>query len=118
MRLGCVVRTKSTRQDSTTGLWTSLARGMRLGHSLREVPVAGTCEMRRSRGGVSLWDEALGQRCRRGTGRWLALKEMSYLVPLRTGMSREPDHMTLRTHHLSLVGRGTDVDLLGRCHYC
>ena len=75
MCIGCVVRLESTRQDSTTSLWTSLARGMRPGHSLREVPVAGTCEMRRSRGGVSLWDEALGWRCHRGMGRWLAPRE-------------------------------------------
>ena len=38
-----VVRVESTGHDSTTSLWTSLARGMRPGHSLREVPVAGTC---------------------------------------------------------------------------
>ena len=46
------------------------------------------------------------------------LKKMSYLVLLRTSISREPDHRTLRTHHSSLFGWGTDVDLLGRCHYC
>jgi hypothetical protein len=46
------------------------------------------------------------------------LEKMSCLVLLRTGMSRELDHRTLRTHHSSLFGRGTDVDLLGRCHYC
>jgi hypothetical protein len=91
MCLGCMVRIESTGHDSTIGLWTSLARGMRPGHSLREVPMAGTCEMRRSRGGVSFCDEALGWRCHRGTGRWLALKEMSYLVRLRTGMLRELD---------------------------
>ena len=34
MRLGCVVRVESTKQDSTMSLWTSLARGMRPGHSL------------------------------------------------------------------------------------
>jgi hypothetical protein len=39
-------------------------------------------------------------------------------VLLRTSMSREPDRRTLRTHHSSLFGWGTDVDLLGRCHYC
>ena len=43
MRLGCVERVESTGQDSTMSLWTSLARGMRHGHSLREVPMAGTC---------------------------------------------------------------------------
>jgi hypothetical protein len=42
---------------------------------------------------------------------------ISCMVLLRTGMSREPDHRTLRTHHSSLFGWGTDVDLLGRCHY-
>ena len=41
--LGCVVRVESTGQDSTMSLWTSLARGMRPRHSLREVPVVGTC---------------------------------------------------------------------------
>ena len=43
MCLGCVVRVESIRQDSTMSLWTSLARGMRSGHSLREILVAGTC---------------------------------------------------------------------------
>ena len=41
--LGCVARVESTEQDSMMSLWTSLARGMRPGHSLREVPVVGTC---------------------------------------------------------------------------
>ena len=41
---GCVVRVESTRQDSMTSLWMSLARGMRPGHSLQEVPMVGTCE--------------------------------------------------------------------------
>ena len=68
VRLGCVVRVELARQDSMMSLWTSLSRGMRPGHSLREVPMAGTCEMRRSWGGVSLWDEAPGWRCRRGIG--------------------------------------------------
>ena len=45
--------------DLRTSCWTSLARGVRPRHPLREVPVAGACEMRRSWGGVSLWDEAL-----------------------------------------------------------
>ena len=45
-------------------------------------------------------------------------EKISCLVPQMTGMSRELDHRTLRTHHSSLNGRGTDVDLLGRCHYC
>ena len=34
MCLGCVVRVESIEQDSTMSLWTSLARGMRPGHSL------------------------------------------------------------------------------------
>ena len=34
MRFGCVVRVESIEQDSTMSLWTSLARGMRPGHSL------------------------------------------------------------------------------------
>ena len=37
----------------------------------------------------------------------IPFEKISYLVPLRTGMSREPDHMTLRTHHSLLNGRGT-----------
>ena len=32
--LECVVRVASTIQDSMTRLWTSLAKGMRPGHSL------------------------------------------------------------------------------------
>ena len=108
VRLGYVLRIESIGHDSTTSLWTSLARRMRPEHSLREVPVAGTCEMRRSRGGVSLWDEALGWRCRRGTGCWLSPAEkISCPVPLRTGMSRELDHRTLRRCHSLLNGRGT-----------
>ena len=43
MCFGCVVRVESTEQDSTMSLWMSLARGMQPRHSLREVPVAGTC---------------------------------------------------------------------------
>ena len=46
MCLGCVVRVESIEQDSTMSLWTSLARGMRPGHFLRDVPVASICEMR------------------------------------------------------------------------
>jgi hypothetical protein len=51
----------------------------------------------------------------RGVG-W-PLEKMSCLVLQRTGMSRELDYRTLRTHHSSLFGWGTDVDLLGWCHY-
>jgi hypothetical protein len=72
MHLGCVVRVELTEQNSTMSLWTSLARGMQPGHCLRDVPMAGTCEMRWSRGGVSPWDEASGWRCCRGTGCWLS----------------------------------------------
>ena len=42
-------------------------------------------------------------------------ERISSLVPLRIGMSRELDHRTLRTHHSSLFGRGTDGDVLGQC---
>ena len=73
MPLGCVVRVESIGQVLTTSHWTSLAGGgVRSGHPLREVLVAGACETRRSQGGVSLWDEALGWRCHRGTGCWLS----------------------------------------------
>jgi hypothetical protein len=63
VRLGCVVRVESTRQYSTTSHWTSLARGMRPGHFLREVPMAGTCERRISPGGDSPWGKSPGWRC-------------------------------------------------------
>ena len=56
MRLGCVVRVASIGQDLTTSHWMSHAEGVRPRHPLREVLVAGACEMRRSQGGVSLWD--------------------------------------------------------------
>jgi hypothetical protein len=45
-------------------------------------------------------------------------EKISNLVLLRTSMSREPDHGTLHTRHSSLFGWRTDVDVLGRCHYC
>jgi hypothetical protein len=57
---GCVVRVESIGQNLTVSRWTILAGGVRPGHSPRVVPVAGACEMRRYRGGVSLWDEAPG----------------------------------------------------------
>ena len=82
MRLGCVVRVESIGQDLTMSRWASLARGVRPKHPLRVVPVAGACEMRRSQGGVSLWDGALGWRCRRGTG--------CRLFPLRRYHVRSP----------------------------
>jgi hypothetical protein len=41
--LRSVVRVESTGQDSMMSLWTSPTRGMRPRHSLREVPMAGTC---------------------------------------------------------------------------
>jgi hypothetical protein len=44
--------------------------------------------------------------------------KISCLVPLRTSMSREPEHKTLRACHLFLNGWGTDAGQLGRCHYC
>jgi hypothetical protein len=53
--------------------------------------------------GMKPWDGGAIEA--RGIG-W-PLEKMSCLVPLRTGMSREPDHRTLRTHHSLLNGRGT-----------
>jgi hypothetical protein len=41
---GCVVRIESIGQDPTTSLWTSLAKGVRPRHPLRELPVTGICE--------------------------------------------------------------------------
>jgi hypothetical protein len=38
------------------------------------------------------------------------LEKISCLVPLRTSMSREPDHRTLRARHSFLNGQGTDDD--------
>ena len=35
------------------------------------------------------------------------LEKISYHVPLRTDMSREPDHRTLRAHHSLSFGWGT-----------
>jgi hypothetical protein len=73
--------------------------------------MAGACEMRRSRGGVSLWDEALGWWCHQGMGCWLSpFEKISCSVPLRTGMSREPDHRTLCACHSFLNGQGMDAD--------
>jgi hypothetical protein len=40
----------------------------------------------------------------------IPFEKMSCLVPLRTGISREPDHRTLCAHHSFLNGWGTDVD--------
>jgi hypothetical protein len=48
----------------------------------------------------------------------MPFEKISCPILLRTSMSREPNHRTLRTHHSSLFGWGTDVDLLRRCHYC
>jgi hypothetical protein len=48
----------------------------------------------------------------------IPFEKISCLILLRTGMLREPDHMTFYTHHSSLFGWGTDVDLLGWCHCC
>ena len=45
------------------------------------------------------------------------LEKISCPVPLRTGMSREPDHRTLCACHSSLNGRGTDAHQPGWCHY-
>jgi hypothetical protein len=84
----------------------SLARGMRPGHSLREVHVAGTCVRsiipRR-------WLFGMEVLSRHGV-LVIPFEKMSCLVPLRTGISREPDHRTLCAHHSFLNGWGTDVD--------
>ena len=37
----------------------------------------------------------------------ISFEKISYLVPSRTGMSREPNHRTLCTHHSLLNGWGT-----------
>ena len=37
----------------------------------------------------------------------IPFEKISYLVPIRIGMSREPDHRTQRTHHSLLNGRAT-----------
>ena len=44
-------------------------------------------------------------------------EKISCLVPLRIGMSREPDHRTLHARHSFLNGQGMDANQLGRCHY-
>jgi hypothetical protein len=44
MCFGCVVRIESIGQDPTTSLWASLAKGVRPGHPLRELPVVGISE--------------------------------------------------------------------------
>jgi hypothetical protein len=36
----------------------------------------------------------------------IPFEKIYYLVLLRTGMSREPNHRTLHTHHSLLNGRG------------
>ena len=36
----------------------------------------------------------------------IPFEKISYLVPLRNGVSREQDHRTLRTHHSLLNGWG------------
>jgi hypothetical protein len=58
--LGCVVRVESTEQDLRRVEKDKSCQRMLPGHSPCEVPVAGTCDRERSRGGVSSWDEALG----------------------------------------------------------
>ena len=50
---GCVDRVGSYDESLDES-----CQGVRPRHPLREVPVVGACEMRRSQGGVSLWDEA------------------------------------------------------------
>ena len=47
----------------------------------------------------------------------ILFEKISCLVPLRTGMSRELYHRTLRALHTFLNGRGTDADQLGQCPY-
>jgi hypothetical protein len=67
----------------------------------------GTCEMRRSWGGVSCGMKPQDGGAVEAQGIGWPLEKMSCLVPLRTGMSREPDHRTLPTHHSLLTGQGT-----------
>jgi hypothetical protein len=40
----------------------------------------------------------------------ILFEKISYLVILRTGMSREPDHRTLHAHHSFLNGQGMDAN--------
>ena len=42
----------------------------------------------------------------------IPFEKISCLVPLRTGMLREPDHRTLHTHQSLLNGRRMDADQL------
>jgi hypothetical protein len=58
--LECVVRVESTEQDLRRVGKDKSCRRMLPRHLPCEVPVAGTCDMERSRGGVSSWDEAPG----------------------------------------------------------
>jgi hypothetical protein len=108
VRFGCVVRVESIGQDLTTNHWMSLAWGVQPRHSPRVVPMAGACEMRRPWGGVSFWDKAPGVEV---PSRYQVLvipfEKISYPIPLRTGMLRELDHGTLRTHQLLLNRWGT-----------
>jgi hypothetical protein len=52
---GRVDRAGSTTSHEDKSCWRMLPR-----RSPCEVPMAGTCDKERSRGGVSSWDEALG----------------------------------------------------------
>jgi hypothetical protein len=62
MRLGCMVRVESIRQDPMMSHWMSLAGGCDQGIPYERY-LWWVHVMRRSRGGVSLWDEAPGWRC-------------------------------------------------------
>jgi hypothetical protein len=57
---------------------------------------------------VSLWDEAPEMEVLSRHDEFvIPFEKISYLDPLRIGMSREPDHRILCTHHLLLNGQGT-----------
>jgi hypothetical protein len=87
--------------------------------------MAGTCDRERSRGGVSLWDEALGWRCylARGTrcpierGISSPLMKTSCSVTLRTDMFCGPGLRKPYTPLTLSMETGWMFDMLGRCHY-
>jgi hypothetical protein len=69
--------------------------------------VAGTCEMRRSWGGVSLWDEARDRGAVEARGVGWPLEKMSCSVTLRTDMFWELVH---RNPCTPLAHNGKEMD--------
>jgi hypothetical protein len=70
--------------------WDESCRRMLLGHFPQEVPMAGTCDRERSRGGVSLWDEALGWRCCFSTGHQMSRRAGHQFTPREDVMFGHP----------------------------